>query len=59
MTYSFCRPSALPTASKVIAIGLIKLFILLYADNVVIFSSDAEGLQKGLNVRIILQEIET
>ena len=33
-----------------IDIGLIKLFILLYADDIVIFSSDAEGLQNGLNV---------
>ena len=30
--------------------GLIKLFILLYADDIVIFSSDAEGLQNGLNL---------
>ena len=33
-----------------IDIGLIKLFILLYADDIVIFSSDAEGLQNGLNL---------
>ena len=29
---------------------MIKLFILLYADDIVIFSSDAEGLQNGLNL---------
>ena len=33
-----------------IDIGLIKLFILHYADDIVIFSSDAEGLQNGLNL---------
>ena len=32
-----------------IDIGLIKLFILLYADDIVIFSGSAEGLQEGLN----------
>ena len=43
-----------------LGIGLIKLFIILYADDIVIFSSDAEGLQNGLAlVRIILQEMET
>ena len=30
-------------------IGLLKLFILLYADDIVIFSSSPEGLQNGLN----------
>ena len=32
-----------------IDIGLIKIFLLLYADDIVIFSSSAEGLQDGLN----------
>ena len=32
-----------------IDIGLIKLFILLYADDIVIFSSSSEALQDGLN----------
>ena len=31
-------------------IGLIKFFILLFADDIVIFLSDAEGLQNGLNL---------
>ena len=31
-------------------IGLIKLFILLYADNIVIYSSYSEGLQNGLEL---------
>ena len=32
-----------------IDIGLIKLFLLLYADDIVISSSSPEGLQDGLN----------
>ena len=32
-----------------IDIGLIKVFILLYADDIVIFSYSAVGLQNGLN----------
>ena len=31
-------------------IGIIKLFVLLYADDMVIFSESAEGLQKGFDV---------
>ena len=33
-----------------IDIGLIKLFYITFADDIVIFSSDAEGLQNGLNL---------
>ena len=32
-----------------IDIGLIKIFLLLYADDIVIFSRSPEGLQDGLN----------
>ena len=32
-----------------IDIGLIKIFLLLYADDIVIFSSSSEGLKDGLN----------
>ncbi|MCG7875034.1 MAG: reverse transcriptase domain-containing protein [Candidatus Thiodiazotropha endolucinida] len=32
-----------------IDIGLLKIFILLYADDIVIFSSSSDGLQSGLN----------
>ena len=35
---------------KGIDIGMIKLFLLLYADDITIFSETAEGLQQGLNV---------
>ena len=31
-----------------IDIGLIKLFVLFYADDIVIFSNSSEGLQNGL-----------
>ena len=31
-------------------VGLLELFLLLYADDIVIFSKSAEGLQKGLNI---------
>lgn len=31
-------------------IGMLKLYLLLYADDFVIFSSSSEGLQKGLDV---------
>ena len=31
-------------------IGFLKLFFLLYADDIVIFSESADGLQKGLNI---------
>ena len=31
-------------------IGFLKLFLLLYADDIVIFSESADGLQKGLNI---------
>ena len=30
--------------------GLLKLFLLLYADDIVIFSESASGLQNGLNI---------
>ena len=30
--------------------GFLKLFLLLYADDIVIFSETAEGLQNGLNI---------
>ncbi len=33
-----------------IDIGMIKLFLLLYADDIIIFSESAEGLQNGLNI---------
>ncbi len=33
-----------------IDIGMAKLFLLLYADDIVIFSETAEGLQTGLNI---------
>ena len=35
---------------KGIDIGMIKLFLLLYADDITIFSETTEGLQQGLNV---------
>ena len=31
-------------------IGFMKLFLLLYADDIVIFSESANGLQKGLDI---------
>ena len=33
-----------------IDIGMLKLYLLLYADDIVIFSMSSEGLQKGLDV---------
>ena len=33
-----------------IDIGMLKLYLLLYANNIVIFSMSSEGLQKGLDV---------
>ena len=33
-----------------IEIGSIKLFLLLYADDITIFAETAEGLQEGLNL---------
>ena len=33
-----------------IDIGMLKLYLLLYADDIVIFSSTSDGLQKGLDV---------
>lgn len=33
-----------------IDIGMLKLFLLLYADDIVIFSNTSDGLQKGLDV---------
>ena len=35
---------------KGIEISMLKLFLLLYADDTIIFSESAEGLQKGLDV---------
>ena len=32
-----------------IDIGMLKLYLLLYADDIVIFSSTSDGLQKGLD----------
>ena len=34
---------------KGIDLGLLKLFLLLYADDIVIFSESEQGLQEGLN----------
>ena len=34
---------------EIIDIGTLKLFLLLYADNIVIFSERSKGLQKALN----------
>ena len=34
--------------SKGVDIGMLKVFLLLYADDIVIFSPDENGLQKGL-----------
>lgn len=31
-------------------IGMLKVFLLLYADDIVIFSNTMEGLQRGLDV---------
>ena len=31
-------------------IGMLKLFLLLYADDIVIFSNTSDGFQRGLNV---------
>ena len=33
-----------------IDIGMLKLYLLLYADDIVIFSNTSEGLQKGLDI---------
>ena len=33
-----------------IYIGMLKLYLLLYADDIVIFSNTSEGLQKGLDI---------
>ena len=33
-----------------INIGMLKLYLLLYADDIVIFSNTSEGLQKGLDI---------
>ena len=41
----FCCPGY----RRYIYIGMFKLFILLYADDIVIFSYSSEGLQNGLN----------
>ena len=35
---------------KGIDLGLLKLFLLLYADDIVIFSESEQGLQEGLNI---------
>lgn len=35
---------------KGVDIGMLKVFLLLYADDIVIFSPDENGLQKGLDV---------
>ena len=35
---------------KGIEISILKLFLLLYADDIIIFSESAEGLQKGLDI---------
>ena len=35
---------------KGIEISMLKLFLLLYADDIIIFSKSAEGLQKGLDI---------
>ena len=32
---------------KSIEIGMLKLFLLLYADDIIIFSESADGLQRG------------
>ena len=36
--------------------GLLKLFLLLYADDIVIFSESANGLLNGLNMLIVKME---
>ena len=33
-----------------IGMGMLKLYILLYADDIILFSENEEGLQKGLNI---------
>ena len=35
---------------KGIEIGMLKLFLLLYADDIIIFSESADGLQRGLDI---------
>ena len=44
-----CEEEFLINGIDGIDIGLIKIFLLLYADDIVIFSSSPEGLQDGLN----------
>ena len=31
-------------------VGMLKLYLLLYADDIVVFSSTSDGLQRGLNI---------
>ena len=35
---------------KGIEIGMLKLFLPLYADDIIIFSESADGLQRGLDI---------